>query len=78
MNTTVAIQKYLDSEAAQSVYKELKAMEESPNYKTVDSYSPSSDIPLTFVEKHMRYLSLHQKLNHQQYISNLKLMTKIK
>ena len=77
-STTLAIEKYLRSDAAKNVRKELEAMFENPNYRTESSYSPSSEGRITFVNKHVRYLSMHQKINPDQYLSNLKLMTKIK
>lgn len=77
-STTLAIEKYLKSDTAKDVRKELQAMFENPNYCTESSYSPSSEDPVSFVNKHLRYLSMHQKINHQQYLSNLRLMTKVK
>ena len=76
--TTLALEKYLKTDAAKNVCKELEAMVANPNYRTESSYSPSSEERITFVNKHVRYLSMHQKLDHQQYLSNLKLMTKIR
>ena len=78
MNSAIITQKYLESEVAQEVYKELQAMAESPAYKTESSYSPSSIERTSFVDKHMKYLSMHQKLDYRHYISNLKLMTKVR
>jgi len=78
MNSTLTTQKYLATEDAQNVYKELKAMEASDSYKTESSYSPTSDTRISFVDKHMRYLCAHQKVDYRHYISNLKLMTSIR
>jgi hypothetical protein len=78
MNTTLAIEKYLKTDVAKTVSAELEAMVDNPVYKTDSSYTPSSEDRISFVNKHLRYLSTHQKLNYQQYLSNLKLMTKIK
>jgi len=77
MNTQ-AIEKYLETATAKAICVELEAMVANPNYRTESSYSPSSEERITFVNKHVRYLSLHQKINPDQYLSNLKLMTKIK
>ena len=77
-STTLAIEKYLKTDAAKNARKELEVMFASPNYRTESSYSPSSKERITFVNKHVRYLSMHQKINPDQYLSNLKLMTKIK
>lgn len=78
MNTTLAVEKYLKTDVAKSVCAELAAMEENPNYRTESSYSPTSEERISFVDKHVRYLSTHQKIDYRQYLSNLKLMTKVK
>ena len=78
MINTHATQKYLDSDIAKLVNIELEAMAASSEYNTESSYSPSSTERITFVDKHMKYLSTHQKVDYRHYISNLKLMTKIK
>lgn len=78
MNTTLAIQKYLETDVAKTVCEELEAMVDNPSYRTESSYSPTSEERVSFVDKHLRYLSQHQKLDYRQYLSNLKLMTKIR
>ena len=57
---------------------ELMKMTESKQYNTKSMYSTSDVNGLTFVDKHMRYMSQYPALNCEQYLSNLKLMTKIK
>ena len=60
----------------------LRAMSVSESYHTKPSYSantrlyPNNLIP--FVDKHMLYLRDHPSLDVQQYISNLRLMTRIR
>ncbi len=78
MNITLTIEKYLKTEGAIAACKELEAMVASPSYRTESSYSPTSEERVAFVDKHVRYLSTHQKINPDQYLSNLKLMTKIR
>lgn len=78
MNTTVAVEKYLKTDVAKLVCKELEAMVENPNYHTESSYSPSSEERISFVTKHINYLCAHQKIDYRQYLSNLRLMTKIR
>jgi hypothetical protein len=57
--------------------KHLVDMAESPLYNT-RIYSMTSDQSSElFIEKHMNYMSGFPKLDHLQYISNLKLMTKV-
>ena len=53
-------------------------MAKSKDYNTRTMYSTSDKDGLTFVDKHMKYMSLYPSLNCQQYVLNLKLMTKIK
>jgi len=53
-------------------------MTQSDKYSTRTMYSTSKKDGLTFVDKHMKYMSLYPSLNHQQYVQNLKLMTKIR
>ena len=77
-STTIAIEKYLKTDTAKNVRKELEAMFANPMYSTESSYSPSSEDRVTFVNKHMHYLSMHQKINPEHYLSNLRLMTKVR
>lgn len=53
-------------------------MTQSDEYNTQTTYSTSNENGLTFVDKHMKYMSLYPTLNRQQYVQNLKLMTKIR
>lgn len=47
-------------------------------YITRTTYSTSDKDGLTFVDKHMKYMSLYPNLNCLQYVQNLKLMTRVK
>ena len=51
-------------------------------FKTEASYSANAivypDNLIPFVDKHMNYLKQHQNINPEHYLSNLRLMTKIK
>ena len=67
--------KYLETEEGISAKVQLEQMARSPLYNTRSSYSPSSD-GLTFVDKHLAYLCQHNYLHADEYIGNLKLMTK--
>ena len=53
-------------------------MEKSLLYNTKSIYSTKEKGGVSFVEKHLNYMSQYPALNCQQYVSNLKLMTKIK
>jgi hypothetical protein len=60
----------------------LTTMVSDDTFNTAPSYSadievyPNNLIP--FIDKHMRYLSSHPSVNAGYYVSNLRLMTRIK
>ena len=78
MRTTLSQQKFLDSDVAAAARKELQRMVDDTGYNTLSVYAANLDHNLPFVEKHMKYLSDHPKLNPDHYLANLRLMTKIK
>lgn len=71
---------FVDSEEGHEIKQALCLMAEDSAYITESSYNanellyPGHD--MSFVEKHMHYLSVHQNVNPQQYLSNLRLMTR--
>lgn len=75
---TLAIEKYLETDAAKAACETLEEMVASPDYHTESSYSPTSDERVSFIDKHVRYLSTHRNVDYHHYLSNLKLMTKIR
>ena len=64
------------------VENDLRAMDADTAFSTKASYSANAavypDNLIPFVDKHMNYLKQHQNVNPVHYISNLRLMTKIK
>lgn len=52
-------------------------MTQNLNYRTRTMYSSAEKDGMSFVDKHMKYMSQYPNLNHKQYVMNLKLMTKI-
>ncbi|MGB4758958.1 MAG: hypothetical protein WBP26_02785 [Candidatus Saccharimonadales bacterium] len=60
----------------------LREMEESDSYYTESSYSANSalyaDNLIPFADKHIQYLMTHPNMDPLQYISNLKLMTRVR
>ncbi len=70
-------QEFLRSEKADVLRAELQSMVDDPQYNTVLRYSILSPDGSRFVTKHLDYMSNHLQMNHGQYLSNLKLMTKI-
>lgn len=76
---TQRAQEFLKSEAGVQAYTELLRMLEDDGYTTVSSFSPSAeDGKLLFIDKHMNYLCSHLGVNASQYLSNLRLITKIR
>jgi len=69
---------FFQSEEGIESRRALTEMAESSEYNTRTLYSTSKKDGLSFVDKHMRYMSLYPNLNCQQYVQNLKLMTKIR
>lgn len=77
MNNHQTRQAFLKSEKAQLLRGILVEMTKSPLYNT--RIQGLADYPdeRRFVEKHMTYMSGFPRMDHVQYVSNLKLMTKI-
>ncbi len=73
---------FFESEEGKKTKQALVKMASDNGYTTESSYNanellyPGND--MTFVEKHMHYLSVHQKVNPEQYLSNLRLMTRVR
>lgn len=73
---------FYESEAGIQAKHDLQAMAADKKYHTVSTYNSNSELypdnKISFVEKHMHYLRTHPNTDPQLYISNLRLMTKIK
>lgn len=73
---------FSDSAEGLDAKQRLIVLAEDNRFQTDASYSangekyPNHSIP--FVDKHMKYLSEHQSVNVDYYLSNLRLMTRIK
>ena len=69
-------------EQVAKVRKALQELVDDSGYNTEPSYIASTEVYtdhlIPFVEKHMAYLMSHPKCNPEQYISNLRMMTKIR
>lgn len=77
--TTQKAKEFLASPEGEEAYAALLKMESDAAFKTVSSYSPTSeDGVLTFIDKHMNYLCSHTGVNAKQYVSNLMLITRIR
>jgi hypothetical protein len=72
----------MDPEKVAEVRDALRLMENDLTYQTDSGYSSNEslypDNNITFVEKHMNYLTEHRNVNPEQYLSNLRLMTRIR
>lgn len=77
MKSHISAQKFLASAEAEVVRQDLIEMTKSPLYNTKSSYTTTSVEDMTFVDKHMRYLSKYVNIDPQQYVANLRLMTRI-
>lgn len=78
MSSLVSRQQFLKSEEAETLRKELQNMVKDPNYNTYVRYSLVTTNGSQFVNKHMAYMANHLQMNHRQYVSNIKLMTKLR
>jgi hypothetical protein len=73
---TSAQKRFYASDAAHAARKALQSLVNSAQYRTDSTYFTTGS--KEFVDRHMYHLSVHPSTNIQGYISNLKLMTRIK
>lgn len=73
---------FITSEEGAAARDRLRAMSKDPIYQTGASYSANAQLHpdhlITFVDKHMAYLCAHPALDVEQYLSNLRLVTRLK
>lgn len=69
---------FLQTDAGASAKLELLRMLKSPAYDTHVSYDATVERNLTFIDRHLNYLVKHPYINPLVYLSNLRVMTKIK
>lgn len=71
-----------ESEVGIQTRLELQKLLQDTNYTTSSEYNSNEslypDNVISFVEKHMQYLSRHPAVNPTYYMANLRLMTKVK
>lgn len=67
----------LEGEEIKSI---LVLIDDSEDYNSPPSYSPNTEMYednlIPFVEKHMAYIRSHPSVNAQQYVSNLKIISR--
>lgn len=78
MAKSLSAQRFLDSPEAIEIRVTLREMMTNPSFNTKSMYSPSAGGDVLFVDKHMDYLSQHTTLNVNHYLSNLRLMTRVR
>lgn len=78
MAKSLSAQRFLDSLEANEIRDILKEMMTDPEFNTKSMYSPAAGGDVLFVDKHMEYLSQHTTLNVNHYLSNLRLMTRVR
>jgi hypothetical protein len=78
MAKSLSAQRFLDSEEAKEIRITLNEMMKDPEFNTKSMYSSSAGGDVLFVDKHMEYLSQHTTLNVDHYLSNLRLMTRVR
>lgn len=76
MAITLRTQRFLESQEAEVIREQLCTMMEDPAYNTQPRYSAVLNGDMLFVDKHMNYLSSHLAVDPDQYLSNLKLITR--
>ncbi len=73
---------FFESEEGLEIERILREMALNTAYNTDASYSANSTLYpnnlIPFVAKHMSYLNAHPSTDPQHYISNLRLMTKVR
>lgn len=74
----VQISNFFESDEGVQLRSELTLMTKNKLYNTKSIYSTQNKDGVSFIDKHMKYMSLYPYLNRQQYVLNLKLMTRIK
>lgn len=72
---------YLNSQEAYEIKQKLKKIALDDTYNTQPTFSADSnqypDNLMPFVDKHMNYLLMHPSTNPEQYLSNLRLKTRM-
>ena len=79
MATTTKKVPFIESEAGIAARATLEALLANVNHTTESGYHVNEELhpdnKISFVEKHMEYLSTHPNVNPSYYLSNLRLMT---
>jgi hypothetical protein len=73
---------FLESIEGLEIKQKLIAMLSDTQYNTQASYSSNTELypdnMMSFVDKHLQYLCAHPKLDADTYLTNLRLMTRVR
>jgi len=73
---------FVGSEEEIAIRRILQSMTKDSTYNTAPTYHPDSiryaNNLIPFVDKHINYLNAHPRLDAGMYLSNLKLMTRLR
>ncbi len=73
---------FVESEEGKATRQKLQTMVADTSYNTAPGYTNDSTTYtnnlIPFADKHMNYLVTHPAVNIEHYISNLRLMTRIR
>lgn len=79
MSKTQTRQKFLASDEAEQFCLDLLAIAADPRFNTESIYTtPEESESTVFVQKHLSYLCNNLNITPEQYLSNLKLRTRIR
>lgn len=82
MATTKKKSSFYDSEVGAMIKQALIQMASDTAFNTESTYSANAEVYpdnlIPFVDKHMNYLCAHPAVDPQYYVSNLRLMTRLK
>lgn len=71
-------EQFLQTDVGTSAVKELQRMTSSADYTTIKAYDPCVGHKQSFVDRHINYLVKHPHVSPLHYLSNLRVMTKVK
>ena len=73
---------FMDTEEGHDFKLKLEELQSDQGYNTEPSYNANSELYpdnlISFVDKHVNYLSAHPSVNPTHYISNLKIITRVR
>lgn len=77
MRSTAQKKLFFESPEGRALRQELTEIFNDPAHNTKSTYTAASLDRLSFIDKHMNYMGNFPDMNHRQYVSNIKLMTRM-